>query len=165
MAQGGVVGEFGLGPGTGDLQVGDGPLRLVAVAKVVGQQFTLLLEAVFVDRSYDAVSVIRKNLSAISELEGRARIVRRDSLRFLKNSCDYDIIYIDPPYASDLREKALELLSESPCRPGQILIVELYKKDDVLIVPGRYRVLREKLYGDTKIIFYRRGPHEDNNSG
>ena len=64
--------------------------------------------AVFVDAGEKACALIRENLRRC-HMEADGRVVRADYLDYL-NRCreSYDIIFLDPPYASGNLERALE---------------------------------------------------------
>ena len=59
----------------------------------------------FVDLRKEAVGIIRENLK-LTGLEGQATVVQGDALAFLTRCREkYDVIFLDPPYASDLLKK------------------------------------------------------------
>lgn len=82
-----------------DLFAGTGQMGIEALSR--GAR-----EAVFVDMSQDALKIVRENLK-ICGLEDKARVVRGDSIAYLRSGEKFDIVYIDPPYAADLLEKAV----------------------------------------------------------
>lgn len=64
----------------------------------------------FVDLRKEAVGIIRENLK-LTGLEGQATVVQGDALAFLTRCREkYDVIFLDPPYASDLLKKAMETI-------------------------------------------------------
>lgn len=59
----------------------------------------------FVDLRKEAVGIIRENLK-LTGLEGQATVVQGDALTFLTRCREkYDVIFLDPPYASDLLKR------------------------------------------------------------
>src|SRR5574344_1343880 len=83
-----------------DLFAGTGQLGIEALSR--GAQ-----SAVFVDRRTDAVKLIRENL-ALCRLSDRAQGVCGDSMGYLSSlRTKFDIVFLDPPYAEDLLERAL----------------------------------------------------------
>ena len=68
--------------------------------------------AVFVDATEQACKLIRENLKR-TKLEADGRVVRSDYLDYL-NRCreQYDIIFLDPPYAEVFLENSLKRIAE-----------------------------------------------------
>ena len=56
----------------------------------------------------DAQALLKENLK-VTDLQGSARVVPGDALAFL-SSCreQFDVILLDPPYHTDLMDRALE---------------------------------------------------------
>ena len=74
----------------------------------------------FNDISKDSIALLKKNLSRI---EGNYKITRGDFSVCL--SGEYDLIFIDPPYASDAGAKALEICARHLSDNG----VAVYERD------------------------------------
>ena len=90
-----------------DLFAGSGQMGLEAVSR--GAESTFL-----VDKSKSAIEIIKKNAQK-SKLSDACRIVCDDSLAFLKKQngdTRFDIVFLDPPYASDLINQSLDILSQ-----------------------------------------------------
>lgn len=69
--------------------------------------------AFLVDRSKRAIEIIKKNAQK-TKLADMCRIVCDDSIAFLKKQngeTRFDIVFLDPPYASDLINESLEILA------------------------------------------------------
>ena len=68
--------------------------------------------AVFVDQSEQACKLIRENLKR-TKLESDAKVIRSDYLDYL-NRCreQYNIIFLDPPYAEVFLENAIKRITE-----------------------------------------------------
>jgi 16S rRNA (guanine966-N2)-methyltransferase len=129
-----------------DLYAGSGALGIEALSRGAA-------EAVFVDSSQDAVTVIRRNLS---ELRIDAVVVRRDALAYLASATGgqpYDLVFADPPYDSALRVAA-GLAERLPpvLSPGAVIVTESNKRVP-LELP--FPLLRERNYGDTRIAVHR----------
>lgn len=66
----------------------------------------------FVDQALAAVKVVRENLRSCG-LERQAAVYQKDFLDFLKGTQEkYDLVFLDPPYASGDLERALEYIAE-----------------------------------------------------
>ena len=82
-----------------DLFAGTGQLGIEALSRGARQ-------CVFIDQRADAVKLIRENVE-VCGLTDRAVIRSGDAMAYLKSGEKFDIIFLDPPYASGLLEKAL----------------------------------------------------------
>ncbi|MBQ8074424.1 MAG: 16S rRNA (guanine(966)-N(2))-methyltransferase RsmD [Oscillospiraceae bacterium] len=128
-----------------DLFAGTGQLGIEALSR--GAK-----EAVFVDASPASLKIVKENLQLCS-LE--ATVVRSDAVAYLSRCGKFDLIFIDPPYASGLYEKVLEsinlfdILSE-----GGIIIVEADRDCPLPDMAPPYRRLKEYRYGKVKICTY-----------
>ena len=132
-----------------DVFAGSGIMGLEALSR--GAAFTT-----FVDSSRQSVSVIRENLSLFKDLAARAEINKCDAVRFLASGGAYDIIYIDPPYKSGLREEALQALDKEEGYAPQTVIIRTFKKYPVVYAPTRLILDSVRDYGDMKLYFYYR---------
>ena len=116
---------------------------------------------VFVESAAGAVAALRANAEALARAGGNVRVLRQDARAALAALADagesFDVIYVDPPYASDLYEKALEqagrkgLLGED----GVVVAEHFHKR----ALPERIGALartREVRVGDHRLSFYRR---------
>ena len=113
--------------------------------------------AVFVDRRADAVRLIRENLK-VTELTDRARVVSADSMEFLKGLREkFDIIFLDPPYASGLLEKALEAIAKIDIMTENgIIVCESAAESALPELAAPYAKGRDYRYGKIKITLYHR---------
>lgn len=85
-----------------DLFAGSGALGLEALSRGAA-------EAVFVEHARPAVTALRTNIEVLGATG--ASVVCTDALRFLARARDdFDLVFIDPPYASGLARLALERL-------------------------------------------------------
>ena len=81
--------------------------------------------ATFVDAGEPACRLIRENLRR-TKLEADARVVRADYMDYLKRCREqYDIIFLDPPYAEVFLENSLKKIAEIDIlQSGGIIIAE-----------------------------------------
>lgn len=126
-----------------DLFAGSGSIGIEALSR--GAK-----EVVFVDKEYDAIALIKKNLEM---LEGNYTIHKNDFKVFL-NSTDkkFDLIFIDPPYESGFYAEALKLIFEKKvlCENG-IIICEHEKTNP--LQQDYFEVFDIKTYG-IKMLTY-----------
>ena len=113
--------------------------------------------AVFVDRRKDAFALIKKNL-ALTGLQDRARVVHGDSLAFLAGAGEsFDLVFLDPPYASGSLERAMELITTIDIVVEHGIMVCESPADRLLPeVPAPYEKGKEYRYGKIKFTLYRR---------
>jgi RNA methyltransferase, rsmD family len=137
-----------------DLFAGTGQLGIEALSR--GAQ-----RAVFVDRRTDAVKLIRENL-ALTRLEEGAQVVCGDSMAYLNALREkFDLIFLDPPYADDLLERAVAHIARFDIlAPDGIMIAESPAEKELPKLSAPYRVAREYRYGRIKVTLYRRDGEE-----
>ncbi len=135
-----------------DLFAGSGALGIEALSRGAA-------EAVFVDRAAACVACVRENLRAL-ELEARARVIRspaRGALaRLARQGERFDVVFVDPPYASDQAAAALAgILEGDLLAPGGLVVVEAHRGHDPGPAEG-FRRTDERRYGDTVVAWYAR---------
>ena len=110
----------------------------------------------FVDRDRDAVRLIRENLKSCSLT---APVLQEDALHFLDRGKRFDLIFVDPPYDSDLYEPVLEKInSVDILSDGGIIICEARRERDLPEMPAPYHKSREYRYGKVKLCLYKKEP-------
>jgi 16S rRNA (guanine966-N2)-methyltransferase len=140
--------DFSL-PGTKvlDLFAGTGALGLEALSR--GAAFCL-----FVEEDADARAVIRRNVEAFG-LTGVTKIFRRDAtdLGPAGNRGEAGLVFLDPPYAQGLAERALlSAASGGWLVPGAVAVIE-ERKGVSLTLPDSFALLDRRTWGDTEVIF------------
>lgn len=99
-----------------DLFAGSGQLGVEALSRGADH-------CVFVDRSAEAAAVVRRNLQAAG-LFAKSQVLCLDSLSYLARPKErFDLVFLDPPYTSDLLLPALEAV-EPFLNPGAIVMAE-----------------------------------------
>jgi 16S rRNA (guanine966-N2)-methyltransferase len=129
-----------------DLFAGSGALGIEAASRGAAA-------VTFVESDRRALAAIERNLAAV-ELE--AAVVRRDALAYLRRGeGPFDLILVDPPYSSALRlgRPLAERLPAVTSEQARIVTESHKRRPLELELP----VLRERTYGDTRIVIHR-GP-------
>ena len=145
-----------------DLFAGSGAIGIEALSR--GAR-----EAVFVERSPQAVACIRDNLER-TRLADRAQILSCDvfaALRRLEARREaFDFIFMDPPYRQDLEKEVLSYLSRSSLADGHTrIIAETAKETECGYLSGfGFALLKEKTYKTNKHIFIAKGENQDADS-
>jgi 16S rRNA (guanine966-N2)-methyltransferase len=138
-----------------DLFAGTGALGIEALSR--GME-----KAVFVDIQRQAIETIHQNLSSLSLME-RGEVFKNEAQRALKalqkRSIQFDIVFLDPPYAFDDQViKLLELLNTFHLvQSDGLVIVETAKKTEVPDQIGSLTLWKHQHYGDIQIRIYRQG--------
>ena len=134
-----------------DLFGGTGQLGIEALSRGAAH-------CTFVDLRREAAAVIRENLQ-VTRLAGQARVVQGDSLSFLASCREkFDLILLDPPYASGLLEKAVKAAAEIDIlTENGIMVCESAAGQVLPALEAPYEKGREYRYGKIKITLYRRG--------
>ena len=90
-----------------DLFAGSGALGLEALSRGAA-------ELTLVEKDADNAALLNKTVKSLPDLNGAtAQVHCTDALAFLKNLPQgprYDLIFLDPPFSSDLLEPAVELI-------------------------------------------------------
>ena len=131
-----------------DLFAGTGQLGIEALSRGAAS-------AVFVDQRREAVSLVRENLS-LTGFSQRARVVGGEALGFLASARErFDLIFLDPPYASGLLAAAVGAVSQFDILSNHgIMICESPLDEEPPAVEPPYFQRRVYRYGKTKVTAY-----------
>lgn len=140
--------ENGL-PGTNILDVfaGTGALGLEALSRGAAH-------VTFFDRDQTSLKLIKQNIARLNGI--KKTTLKCISAPLLPRSTQkYNFIFLDPPYNLNIIELTIAALQEnSYTTRGSILVVEL-KQVKTLALPCYLELLKEKIYGNIKILFLR----------
>jgi len=121
-----------------DLFAGSGAMGLEAISR--GARFVTLVET-----GHIQIELIEAAL-VILKAQERAELHAGDALRFLEQTSEhFDIVFLDPPYGTDLLQGALERLPRV-LKPGHRVYLEWPAKSKPRF-PGNLHFLREKQAG------------------
>lgn len=124
-----------------DLFAGSGALGIEALSRGARS-------AEFVESDPRSLAVLRANIEQLGAAD-RATVTRADALRFAASlPLDaYDVVFADPPYATDACVRLAERWLESPF--SSVLGIEHARS--VVMPPGG----DTRRYGDSGVTFYR----------
>ena len=133
-----------------DLFAGTGAMGLEALSR--GALFCF-----FVDKSAEAVSLVRENVQ-LCAAQDRSRIIQgpvASAIRRLGSENElFDLIFMDPPYGKGYIEKTLEIVGPV-ARNDALVVAERHIKDKPPMLPVLvWQKNRERRYGDTLISVY-----------
>ncbi|MBQ1826676.1 MAG: 16S rRNA (guanine(966)-N(2))-methyltransferase RsmD [Erysipelotrichaceae bacterium] len=134
-----------------DLFAGSGAIGLEALSRGAA-------EAVFVDKSFQAIRVIRKNIESLKVNE-KCRVLNLDysqALRTLgEEKQSFDLIYLDPPYRLQAISEIVKQVSANELIAKNGIIIAETLKEEEIEVPSGFEKEKEAFYGITKITYIR----------
>ena len=130
-----------------DLFAGSGQLGIEALSRGAAH-------CVFVENNKSAAQVVRENTQRCG-FSDRSRIFEGDGVSFLARPAEYGIVFLDPPYNKGLIERCLPFL-DGAVSAGGLAVCETSKDDTLPEKFGGFSLVRERLYGKTKITIYRK---------
>ncbi len=142
-----------------DLYAGTGAVGIEALSRSAGKTF-------FIDDSSLRVSTIKEFLEKFG-FKDRAVIIKDRASNFINNFSTlnsklqtpdfFDIIFVDPPYASVEIDTVLPLIDErGVLRDNGIVIVEHSSKKALAQEIGSLKLMKTYKYGDTSLTLYRK---------
>jgi 16S rRNA (guanine966-N2)-methyltransferase len=133
-----------------DLFAGTGALGLEAISR--GAAFAL-----FVDDGAEARALLRQNVEALG-VAAVTRIFRRDATRLgpAHPVAPFSLLFLDPPYAKGLAEKALASAREGRWLTEKALIV-VEELAGTFKSPEGFGEIERRTYDDTEFVMLRFG--------
>ncbi len=133
-----------------DLFAGSGAIGLECLSR--GAE-----KAILCDKSKEAIEIIKRNIEK-THMEEKAKVINLDfetCLEKVKNE-QFDIIYIDPPYATDYIFKSLMKIKEFGIAKNEsLIIIETDDEQRILKEIGNIeiKIVDKRKYGRATIIF------------
>ncbi len=136
-----------------DICAGSGAVGIEALSRGAS-------ETTFIEKSRRACSAIEANLAALGI--DHKNILNRDAVSALKrlheNQQQFDIVFFDPPYASEIYPQVMESLGTTDLvADGGIVVVEHRAKAPPQEEYGGMRIYRYVRQGESALAFYARG--------
>ncbi|MGE4277441.1 MAG: 16S rRNA (guanine(966)-N(2))-methyltransferase RsmD [Lawsonibacter sp.] len=137
-----------------DLFGGTGQLGIEALSRGA-------VDCTFVDQRREAAGLIRENLK-VCGLSEQARVVQGDALSFLASCREkFDVIFLDPPYQTDLLARCLESITRFDIlREHGIIACESAAERDLPLLAPPYEQGRAYRYGRIKLTICHRAGSE-----
>lgn len=132
-----------------DLFAGSGALGLEALSRGAS-------EVVFVDRDRQVQTYLRDALQLLKSEHGR--VIQADALDYLSGQArGFDIVFLDPPYQSELYQPCCQALEAQPwLNPQAYIYVETASQSKQPDWPENWEVMREKTAGQVTYRLLRR---------
>ncbi|NLL18942.1 MAG: 16S rRNA (guanine(966)-N(2))-methyltransferase RsmD [Clostridia bacterium] len=131
-----------------DLFAGTGALGLEAWSRGAKR-------VIFVEPSSLARRVLSANI-AKAGIASQAIVSKLDALSFLKKYDEepFDLIFMDPPYDNEISINVLDtIVAKKLLAPNGILVWEKSSKDSSFQPVSGLKLVKEKQYGDTMLLF------------
>lgn len=133
-----------------DLFAGSGIVGIEALSRGAGKVY-------FVEKNHRAAALLKENLS---NFETCYEVMVSDALQAIDRMSGeaFDIIFIDPPYASDLIELSLKKIAGNKLiKPDGLIITERSsgRNIDKLIKSAGFELIKSRNYGDSAIDILR----------
>jgi 16S rRNA (guanine(966)-N(2))-methyltransferase RsmD len=115
---------------------------------------------VLVDHDAGAVAAARDNARALAAAGGEVQVFRQDAETAMQALADegrrFDLVYLDPPYASALYEPLVALAGARLLEEGGVVVAEHFHKRALPERIGALARTRQKRIGDHCLSFYTR---------
>lgn len=114
-------------------------------------------EVVAIEQHSRAITIIKQNLQQVADEGQNVEIVRGDVVARLKTLAgrQFDRIYFDPPYASDLYQPVVEAIAQHNLLAAEGELAVEHSRDRSPIQPiALLEICREKVYGNTAVTFF-----------
>ena len=123
----------------------------------------------FVDKSLDAIKLIKSNLLLVKEEEFHYKIFNKDALNFIKNFSGlcFDIVFLDPPFKIDTlyMESIFNILATSEIiDENSVIIYEFFFKRDVDKETEAMDIFKLSSFGEKKVAYLRKKQNENKSS-
>ena len=131
-----------------DLFAGTGALGIEALSRGAGH-------VTFVDSARPAIAAIRGNLRALGVAD-RATVIAGDAVAAARQvpAAPWQLVFVDPPYRSDLAVRAITALPEAHLAPGAVIVIEHDRHNAPPDPLGSLLRTDQRRYGDTLISFF-----------
>ena len=131
-----------------DLFSGTGSFGLECLSRKAGN-------VTFVENYKKILPILKKNLFNLKPIKNY-KVIQKDILNELEITSfkqKFDIIFLDPPYKEKKINIILNYLSKfKALKPNGIIIIHRHKKEKDNF-PETFKIIEEKKYGISKIIF------------
>lgn len=133
-----------------DLFAGSGQMGLEALSRGA-------LSVTFADAAPEAIAVVKENARRTGFFDDCRYLVSdyRNVIRKAAGKDTYDLVFIDPPYATDMATDALlRILEAEILAPGAILVVETGRKASLAELPTGLTLRKESRYSISYVSIY-----------
>ena len=106
----------------------------------------------FIDK--DTTSV-QKNIKMFTVEEDKLCVIKTDATHLPKARKQYDMVFMDAPYARNLTEQALQQLIKQGWLKEKALCIAEIRQDEEWVQPSEFELIDERVYGLARVLFLR----------
>jgi 16S rRNA (guanine966-N2)-methyltransferase len=110
----------------------------------------------FVENNKNAINILKKNVEKL-KINEKAKVIFNDTMHLIKKknifNLKFDLVFCDPPFLFSNTEKLIELISVNNLLNKNGIIILHRNKNTKEKFPTYFRIVEEKVYGISKIIF------------
>ena len=131
-----------------DLYSGIGSFGIECLSRGVKKVF-------FVENYSNVLILLKKNLSSLKSIQNYT-IIEKDIYNedmFSNLDCNFDIIFLDPPYKDKNLENLLNEINNQNILDKNGIIILHRHKNETDSLPQNFQIIEQKVYGISKIIF------------
>lgn len=134
-----------------DLFAGSGSIGIEAYSRGAA-------EVIFVDENRKSIEILKSNLNRVG-MEKDIQVFNTDYknaiYRLASSGKKFDIIYIDPPYKSNIHFEILKIIySKNILFKTGVIVIEQDSKEPVCEFNEFWSLIKKKNYGKTLLLFY-----------
>ena len=132
-----------------DLYSGTGTFGLECLSRQAGN-------VCFIEKEKDAIKILEKNIEKL-KLKKRTNLFFNDVFYTIEkkniSESKFDLIFCDPPFKNKNIEKLIELILDKNLLQKEGIIILHRKNNAKDNLPNYFRIIDERMYGISKIIF------------
>lgn len=136
-----------------DCFAGSGVLGIEALSRGAG-------DVVFIEKNSETAKNLKDTLNLLKT--DNAVVVQSDVISWLQSSKTttayarrFDLVFLDPPFHSDLLTKSSALLASNGCLAEDAIIYVEHAVDEAVVLPDNWTCLKEKKSGQVSYKLYR----------
>ena len=110
---------------------------------------------IFFENYKESIKILKKNIDLLS-LNEKIKIIEEDSYNLQKTNLGlkkFDLIFLDPPFKDSKINDLIDLISSLKITSKKTLVIIHRNKKIKEEISNKLTILREKIYGLSKIIF------------
>lgn len=131
-----------------DLFAGSGALGFESLSRGAAS-------VVMCDSNSKIIKLLKEHAQLLETAD--ATLLQTDALAFLnRNNKKFDLVFLDPPFDSDLLEKCFEFMQKKDCLNDDAMVyVEADSKSDLPVTPQGWSLYRNKVAGEVAYYLFK----------
>ncbi|MCX7952577.1 MAG: 16S rRNA (guanine(966)-N(2))-methyltransferase RsmD [Deltaproteobacteria bacterium] len=146
-----IIGDLSSYPVVLDLFAGTGSFGFEALSR--GAKICY-----FVELNKRIFRILEENCKILG-YTNNVKLFNADAFRIIaKTTKQFDIIFVAPPQFKGMAFRAMSEIFARPeiVKPSGLVIAQVDRREDLRISPTYFRLFDDRIYGDTRILFYER---------